>query len=209
MDPLCGWSYANSANFVKFYKEYKDEYDFEILVGGIKLGEECTTGGPDMLEYIKRKGRRITQLSGAKFSDEYFSNLASNEEYVFDSFPSSIAIVTVKYLNNEAAILYADELQRTQFEEGKDNNCENVLADIAMKFGINRNEFLEMYRSERAMDLTLEDFVRVREIGVDSFPVMYLQSGDDIKLLAKGYLTMNEMEKSLAFCFKNLRDIKL
>lgn len=207
MDPLCGWSYGNSENAVSFYNEFKDEYEIELLSGGIKIGEEVTCGGDKMEEYIRRKGKRIAQVSGMEFTDVYYKNLVTSSEYQFNSVPSSRAIASVKLLNSDLVFAYADRLQKAQFIDGKDNNAENILADIAESLGIIRHDFLEKYRSEKSLSKMNEDFKLVRTMNVTTFPSLYLQIDSELVLLGKGYMTESEMVKSLTFCFKRLKEI--
>jgi putative protein-disulfide isomerase len=42
MDPLCGWCYGNSDNVLELFEKYKNEIKFEILPGGMWVGENIT-----------------------------------------------------------------------------------------------------------------------------------------------------------------------
>lgn len=35
MDPQCGWCYGNSENITALQEVFKDDFDFELLVGGM------------------------------------------------------------------------------------------------------------------------------------------------------------------------------
>lgn len=206
MDPLCGWSYANSANFLQFYSEYNDVYEFEILLGGIKINNQVSIGGGEMAEYVKAAGARIEKRTGAVFSAEYFKNLASNPQYIFDSRPSSKAIVAMKLLNKEFAIPFAHCLQVVQFKEGRDINSEAVLVEVASEFDVDKDDFIAMYRSELVSDSTNADFATARRMKVDSFPCMYISIGESFKPIGVGYMTVEEMRKAISFCFVVLTD---
>ncbi len=205
MDPLCGWSYGNSNNFSDFYKEYKDIYEFEIIAGGIKVNDQVSVGGSRMAKYVKTASKRIAQRSGAIFSDNYFNNLAMNPNYTFDSMPASKAITCVKILSPNQSIPYAHRLQLAQFEEGKDNNNEEILADIAMEFGIAKKDFLSMYRSELASSTTKEDFTKVRQMQVELFPSIYVFFGTKYTMIGSGFMTVEEMRRAISVCFVDLK----
>lgn len=204
MDPLCGWSYANSANFLEFYKENKDVYEFEILSGGIKINSQVSFGGGEMATYVQAAAARIHKRTGAVFSSGYFKNLASNSKYIFDSKPSSRAIVAIKFLDKDLSIPFAHRLQIVQFDEGKDINDEDVLAQIAIEFSISKEDFLPMYRSQLVTDSTTEDFTKAREMNVDSVPSMYISIGRKFKIIGTGYMTVEEMRRAVSFCFVDL-----
>lgn len=201
MDPLCGWSYGNSSNFLEFYEEYRDVYDFEIIVGGIKTDNGVSLGGEQMTNYIRQTGAIINKISGAIFSEKYFENLASNPEYTFDSRPPSKAIVTVRFIDKKLAIPFADRLQQREFVDGKNINDDKVLARIASEFGIDTDSFLELYNSELVMNATNADFRRVRDMNVDSFPSIYISLDGHIKNISNRYMTVDEMKKAVAFCY--------
>lgn len=204
MDPLCGWSYANSQNFLEFFKENKEIYEFEIVPGGIKINCQASFGGGDMADYVKKASTRIHQRTGAIFSVKYFKNLASNPMYLFDSKPSSKAIVTMKLLAEDVSIPFAHRLQTVQFYEGKNINDDEVLAEIAGEFGIKKKLFSTMYRSELVSDTTNDNFSKTRRMKVDSFPSLYISAGDKFKNIGNGYMSVEEMRKAVSFCYVNL-----
>jgi len=36
-DPMCGWCYGFEPQMEKFQEKYRDEYDFEVIIGGMVL----------------------------------------------------------------------------------------------------------------------------------------------------------------------------
>ena len=42
--PSCGWCYGNE-NITALQEEFKNEFDFELLVGGMWLGQNAPEGG--------------------------------------------------------------------------------------------------------------------------------------------------------------------
>lgn len=49
MDPQCGWCYGNSENITALQKEFEEEFDFELLVGGMWLGKNTHTSAAQSL----------------------------------------------------------------------------------------------------------------------------------------------------------------
>lgn len=205
MDPLCGWTYGNSENFLNFYNEYKDVFEFEILPGGIKINEEVCVGGKEMTDYVRKTGKIIQSLTRAEFSERYFEQIAGNSRYLFDSTPPSKAIITVNFIDAEKSIPYAHLLQVSAFVYGDDINDEGVLARLAEESGIDRSDFIDLYSSELVSDITKSNYTKVRKMNVDSFPSIYIKLGSKIKNIGYGYMSQEELRKAAAFCFVDLQ----
>lgn len=204
MDPICGWSFGNSANILAIYNDFKDEYEFEIISGGIKIANETESGSADMYAYTKHRAGQIAKLTERHISDTFFNQIAINPAYVFDSTPPSRAIAAMKLINNTQAIIYAHYLQDAYFINGQNISDIEVASAVAMLVGVDKATFISAYKSPEAEALVQADYDKARAMKVDSFPSLYLSSKGNLMQLAKGLMPEQSIRQSLSFCFKPL-----
>src|SRR6476469_261652 len=94
-DALCGWCYGFSPVIKKVFEVYKDEADFEVISGGMVIGER--EGFPDeqTSKYILGAIPRVEEMTGVKFSDGYKQKLADRTMYQ-SSLKPSVALAVYK-----------------------------------------------------------------------------------------------------------------
>ncbi|HET8830003.1 MAG TPA: DsbA family protein, partial [Pelobium sp.] len=70
-DALCGWCYGFSDVMTKLYHEYKNDFDFEVISGGMILGDR---EGPisGTAELIKTHLPRVEETTGVVFGQGFW-----------------------------------------------------------------------------------------------------------------------------------------
>ena len=59
MDPLCGWCFGNSQNMLAIKEEFAGKFEFEIIMGGMRIPPNTQTGGPQLSQFMKEHGPPI------------------------------------------------------------------------------------------------------------------------------------------------------
>ena len=109
-DAWCGWCYGFSSVIRHIEKEYRDEFDFEVLSGGMILPSEpvhISASAP----YIKDAYKRVEELTGVKFGQDYLwhINNPGESDWFPDSLKPAIALVIFKeYLPGKEITLASD-----------------------------------------------------------------------------------------------------
>jgi putative protein-disulfide isomerase len=195
MDPLCGWCHGISANLKQIYKKYQDKIDFRVLPGGMWVGPNVSPSTPEKAHFITSHDKVVKRQTGAFFSPEYENNIINNPRHIFNSEPPSRAIVAVGQLSPKSAYLFAEDVLDLQFVAGKDyNNIENYFEAIE-KYGINRDQFIKLFKSEKLAKDTLEAFNTVQRIGVTGFPTLLVNRDGELEMLANGYMQYDPLDK--------------
>ncbi len=87
------------------------------------------------------------------------------------------------------------------FQKNKNTNLTETYAELATAFGLNKTEFAKKFESDEFKEKVKEDFTYAQHIGVQSFPTLVLKNGDDLYLIAQGYV---EAETIIEKCEKIL-----
>lgn len=198
MDTMCGWCYGFSDVITKIQEKYKDTYDFNILPGGMWIDENVKIMNDSLGNYIKVHNRRIEQLTGKKFGEEFNKNVLENTDIILDSFPGAKAVVLIQRLKKDVVFSFLKKIQEALFVEGKDTNSLETYAEIAESFDIDREKFKREFLSENLIQETFKCFNLTALMGVQSFPTVIAVNEDKGEIISQGYIKFEELDKILS-----------
>ena len=185
-DPLCGWCYGFYPVIRNIESEYKDKIDFEIISGGMVIGEREGLIG-DFADYILKALPRLEELTGVKFGEPYLSQLRNKSLYQ-SSLKPSIALEVFKSFNQKDALVFASSVQKAHYVEGKDLRDEEVYLDLIRPYSIDPEEYLKRLTSDEYRLETTNLFKMIQEWGITGFPAVILVKNGEFFLIAKGYI---------------------
>ncbi|KXX71879.1 DsbA family protein [Flammeovirga sp. SJP92] len=192
MDPQCGWCYGNSKNIQKVYDAYKDEIQFEFLVGGMWIGEQAPKGGTQTYQFMKQHSPVMEQKTGALVSTEFYE-LAQDETYTFSSFEPALAITWIKKNAPEKTLAFISELQKAQFYFGQRFDDFKTYLTLLKNLDIDITKFMDSWGAEEDQKDTITEINKARHLA-KGFPSLVLEkTGGEIIELAAGYFDGDEM----------------
>ena len=192
-DALCGWCYGFSPVIKSLYEKYSDVFDFQVLSGGMILGDRV---GPvsQMADMIRKHRPIVEETTGVKFG-EAFSDVLNEGTMILSSEKPSIALSVFKSYMPEKAVLYAHDLQRALNFYGKDLNNEETYRELAEKYELPIEEFIEKLEHEEYRQLAYYDVALARQLQVTGFPAAFIKTGDlSFHMVAKGFADEQTME---------------
>ncbi|MEW9095509.1 MAG: DsbA family protein [Clostridiaceae bacterium] len=198
MDTMCGWCYGFSDVITKIQEKYKETYDFNILPGGMWVGDNAKVMNNNLGDYIKTHNKRIEQLTGKKFGEGFNKNILENTNVVLDSLSGAKAVVLIQRLKKDAAFSFLKKIQEALFVEGKDTNSLETYIEIAEGFGITREDFEKEFLSEALTEETFEYFNMAASMGVMSFPTVIVAKENEGRIISQGYSSFEELDKILS-----------
>lgn len=202
-DALCGWCYGYSGVMKAIYEKYKDDFNFEVISGGMVLGERA---GPitNMSALIKSHYPSVEQTTGVKFGAPFLKALDEGGIYLSSEKPS-IALSVFKTYQPDKAILFAHALQKALKFEGKDLSEDKTYIELVKDFGINPNEFIEKLNSEEFKQAAYYDFALARQLQVTGYPAAFIKTGEhNFYMIAKGYADLATMELRISNVLKEV-----
>jgi len=195
-DPLCGWCFSFSPVISRLEAEFSGKVDFEIVSGGLAIGDRV---GPvsQKAVFIKKRLPDVERISGVKFGEKYIQLLDEGTS-IGDSLPPSIAFNVFKSFRPANSLKFAASIQYAYFSEGKDLNNIKTYLGIAEQFEVNKHGFMERYEDPFYRDLTEVIFRMTKSWGMEKYPSLVEKQDSGIRVIQKGYATYEELKEKIA-----------
>jgi len=198
-DAWCGWCYGFSNVITRIEEEYKQQFDFEVLSGGMILPDAPKHFAP-MANYIQGAYKRVEELTGIKFGEEFLWHVFHPEET--DWYPSSempaIALCIFKEYYPDKAVQIAADLQYALNYEGRDLTDKEAYRHLLPKYNIREEEFYTKLKSEEYKEKAYYEFALVKQLKVTGYPTVLLQVSDTkLYLLAQGYTDYETLNRRI------------
>jgi len=194
-DPLCGWCYGFSPVIRKIQEEYKAKMDFDIISGGMVVGDRVGPVGA-FADYILKALPRLEELTGVTFGEPYLAQLKDRSLFL-SSLKPCIALEVFKSFNEKDAITFASAMQKAHYIDGKSLEEESVYVDLIKPYNIDSTEFLKRLNSDEFRMETSNQFKMIQEWGITGFPAVILVKDNQFYLIAKGYVDYENLNKTV------------
>lgn len=198
-DAYCGWCYGFSKVITRITDEYKDQLTFDVLSGGMIMPEEPRHFAP-MAKYIQTAYKRVEELTGAKFGEDFLWHVFHPEEtdWYPDSTKPAIALCIFKEYFPDKAVFMASDLQYALNYEGRDLTDDEAYRHLLHKYNIPEEDFYPKLNSEEYREKAYYEFALVKQLQVTGFPAMLMQVSDSkFYLLASGYTDYETLKQRI------------
>lgn len=206
-DALCGWCYGFSPVLKECYEKHKNEFEFEVLSGGMMIGDRVGSIN-DIAPYIKSAYHTVENTTGVKFGEAYLRVLEDGSMVLNSEMPS-IALSLFKQYFPDQSVLFAHEIQNALYFDGRDPSEIETYRYIAVNHGIDPDEFEVKMNLESSKEAAYYDFALAKQLRVESFPAVLIQSSETgFYLIAKGYTDSATLELRIENVQKELENLK-
>jgi putative protein-disulfide isomerase len=198
-DAYCGWCYGFSPVIKKIAAAYKDQLDFEVLSGGMIIGEQVQPVSR-IAHYIQSAYKRVEELTGIEFGEDFLWHINNPEEsdWHMNSEKPAIALCIFKEYYSHRQVEFASDLQYALNYEGRDLDDDEAYRHLLEKYSIQPEVFYEKLKSVGYAEMAHYEFALCKQLQVDSFPQVLLQLNDTkFYLLAKGYTSYDELKERI------------
>jgi putative protein-disulfide isomerase len=100
----------------------------------------------------------------------------------------------VRELDSSREFDFFKAVQEAFYVRNLDTNEEETYLELCDDFKLDRQRFLELYRSEEMKAATRNDFAMSAKFGIRSFPTVLLRVGGEYHMLARGYAKFEHMD---------------
>lgn len=203
-DPMCSWCYGFSPVIKKLIESYP-EIDLQIISGGFSPGskQKITEEYKAFLEY---HWRNVNLRSGQPFNH---SMKFATESFVYDTEPSSRALVVIQKLAPEQDFEFLSLMQTSFYVLGIDITNDVVLAGLAEQIGVEKSLFLEDFHSKEMKRKTIQRFQFSRQLGVQGFPTLIALENGQFKVISHGFQPFESLAGIVDGLFNNMTVSKL
>ena len=182
-DPMCSWCWGFKPSLLGVLNRYGANLPLRMIMGGLRPG---TTDPMDADAKAKTRHHweSVAEASGQPFNFGFFDQ----DGFVYDTEPACRAVVTGGDLAPEHVFGLLIAVQAGFYEENRDVTDPEVLADLALDAGYDRDEFLDRFDSQEMIKATADGFQLSQSVGITGFPTLLI--GDDengYDLVCAGY----------------------
>lgn len=197
-DAYCGWCYGFSPVIRRFFEEYRNRLDFEVISGGMILPESPRHISVTAA-YIRQAYPRVEELTGVKFGPDYLWHINNPDEsdWYPDSMMPAVALCIFREYYPKDEVLFAADLQYALHFEGRDLCDKEAYRHLVEKYALPEEEFFAKLQSEEYKEKAMYDFTLTKQLQVSGFPAVYIQV-DELKFyqIARGYTDYDTLKKN-------------
>ncbi len=196
-DALCPWCYAFTPVVKNVYDNYCNHFEFEVLSGGLAVGEQVKTlGGHEDSEKLRKGYQKIEEKTGIQFGEKFFERVAK-ETIILNSEVPATALAVFRDSNSPFPdIEFIHQLLHTFFFEGQNPNDKRVYKNLATHFQLDPQVFVNKMEEKYFQQQARYDFVLAKQLQAEAFPRLYLQTSPTyFHLIAKGYSDYEDIDK--------------
>lgn len=193
-DAYCGWCYGFS-NSLRTFHENHPELPITVLSGGLFTGNRSLP--IESYPHIPEANERISQLTGVTYGEAY-QNLLNEGSFVLDSEAAAVGFSALRALAPEQSLSIASAMQKAFYQDGKSLSDTSTYLEIADSFGLDSELISQRLKDEDIRKDAHEDFTRVQNLDVHSYPTLLLRKGNELLPLGGGAMTAEKLESRLA-----------
>ena len=194
-DPLCGWCYGFSP-VIRSLATQQDTLPVEVVCGGMITGEREGPLGKQMADYILGVVPRLEGMTGVKFGEKYLDMIRDGSHYN-SSVKPSVAVVIMKELHPENALLFAADFQKISFSEGFDFNEDSTYRELASRYALDADDFMHRMGDAQYRAKAEAEFDLTKRFGVSGFPCVVARHKEQYFMVSSGYTSEEELKATL------------
>lgn len=195
-DPLCGWCYGFGPVMMEFYRQHKAEYNFEIVSGGMLVGNRIKPIG-SMKDFLLQAYKQVEKTTGITFGDGFLKTLEKGTA-VYSSVEPSIALEVFKSYQNDEALAFAHDLQKAIYFDGIEPAEISHYKSLAEKWNIKGDEFVEKMKDPAFLEKAEAGFRLSKQLGVSGFPAILIYKSGQFHQISEGFTSLTNLNKSLS-----------
>src|SRR6478609_8497696 len=198
-DAYCGWCYGFSPVIKRIWEEYRDQFDFQVLSGGM-IRPDTPRHIRVIAPMIQSGYKQVESMTGVTFGTDFLWHVFNPEEsdWFPDSLKPAIAMAVFREYLTLLQVPFACDLQYALNYEGRDLCDNEAYRHLLEKYELPVDEFYAKIKSEQYHDLAVYDFSLVQQLRVTGFPSMFLQVNDKkLYQVSRGFLDYESVRATI------------
>ncbi|MEM6902652.1 MAG: DsbA family protein, partial [Pseudomonadota bacterium] len=139
-DPMCSWCWGFKPSLLAVLEAYGSRLPLRMIMGGLRAGNTKVMD-TEQKTTIRQHWEHVAEASGQPFRYEFFDR----DGFVYDTEPACRAIVAGGEIAPDRVIPYLVAVQSGFYQENRDVTDPEVLADLSVDAGMDRDEFLAAF----------------------------------------------------------------
>ncbi|UZY04208.1 DsbA family protein [Yersinia ruckeri] len=175
-DPLCGWCYG-AAPLLKAAQNIAG-LTISLHAGGIMTGPNRRQINREWRNYVMPHDKRIEELTGQPFGEDYFNGLLRDTSAIVDSAPPITAILVAETLTGRGLDML-HRIQHAHYFEGQRISDTPILVELAGNIGLDKDTFsqtLQKMQGVATAQHIAESRALLEKLQSKGFPTFALQN---------------------------------
>jgi putative protein-disulfide isomerase len=173
-DPMCSWCWGFSPAVAALRERTGEILPIRLVMGGLRPGT-TTPMSEEARRNLVGHWKEIHDLSGQPFGE----GLIGLDGFVYDTDPAARAVVLARRSSGDQALDYLARVQAAFYAEGRDVTKNDVLIDLAVELGFDREAFAAGLADETLKSETWRDYALAQRAGVTGFPTLVVGPNGD------------------------------
>lgn len=206
-DAYCGWCYGFGPVVQQIAKEYAGMLPVTVLGGGMILPAKPVHISATAV-YIDKAYPHVEALTGIRFGSDYLWHIknADDSDWYPHSEKPAIALCIFKEIYPHRELEFAADLQYALHFEGRDLTDNEAYRHLLEKYSLQPQMFYAKMASEAYKEKAYYEFALVKQLQVDGYPCVFLQTGElRFVMLAKGYTPYADLKMRLEAALAELQ----
>ncbi|AKA38155.1 DsbA family protein [Yersinia ruckeri] len=175
-DPLCGWCYG-AAPLLKAAQNIAG-LTISLHAGGMMTGPNRRQINREWRNYVMPHDKRIEELTGQPFGEDYFNGLLRDTSAIVDSAPPITAILVAETLTGRGLDML-HRIQHAHYFEGQRISDTPILVELAGNIGLDKDTFsqtLQKMQGVATAQHIAESRALLEKLQSKGFPTFALQN---------------------------------
>jgi len=186
-DPMCSWCYGFAPQLEAVIEKHQSQMDIELVTGGLRPYFEKPIS--EMKDFLFQHWKDVNNATQQPFNYDILDRSDIN----YDTEPSCRAVVVVRSMNPEKEFEFFKMTQEAFYYDNKNLSAVESYDTILEDLALDKEIFKKRFNANEYKDMVKKDFKRASELGVNSFPSLLLQSGDEVITISTGYKTAEQL----------------
>lgn len=187
---MCSWCYGFAPEISEL-KEALPEYDFKMVMGGLRPGGTETI--EDLADFLARHWKDVEKQTGQPVNYD----VLKDSTLVYDTEPACRAVVVVRSMKPEIELAFFKAVQSAFYVDAKDIRDTETYVELATSFDLDGEKFKAEFESEEMKYATKADFQLSSEMGVRGFPSVVIRHNGQLFMIANGFTTSEKLLKTI------------
>ena len=161
-------------------------------MGGLRVDETTplsSTSRKDILHHWHQVNKLTEQIF-------IFEN-ALPEGFIYNTEPACRAVIAVAKIDATKMFAYFTAIQKAFYLDNLDVTQTSCLVQLASECGLNAEVFTRVYQDEMQQQNAQKNFDFARKAGVQGFPTLILNIGEQLHIICRGYQDYEQISSSL------------
>jgi len=190
MDPMCSWCYAFQPELEAFLEKHS-YVQVDWIMGGL-APDNVQPMPEDLRQSISSYWYQIEKKTQVTFNHDFWK---LNTPYR-STYPACRAVIAAELLKAKSSQKMVKAIQAAYYQEAKNPSLEEALIDGANSIGLDKKQFLEVFKSKET-EQRLQDHLRVaQQLQVRGFPALfYINDKNQAYPLTLGFCQTSRLEE--------------